>query len=151
MGDEAVIRESKTKGGTITPGGAILLADGSRDDVALTMRAFEKSGLRNQVMFTHDGSETLDYLFGNGGKPGLVLLALNLSRLSGLDVLQRMRANETTKYLPVIVLISSEDHREVLENYGLNADGYICKPVDFLRLRYETGALDFEWMVEDVS
>lgn len=150
MGDELVIRKSKTKGKAAT-GEAILLADGNRDDVALTLRAFEKAGVRNEVMVARDGLDTLDHLFNGGGAPGLVMLDLKLSRLNGLDVLRRMRANELTKRLPAIVLISSEDQREVLENYGLNADGYICKPVDFLQLRDETGELDFEWQVENDS
>ncbi len=151
MGDKPVIQKSKTKGEATTADGAILLADGSRDDVALTLRAFRKSGVRNPVTVAHDGFETLDHLFSNGARPGLVMLDLKLSRLSGLDVIRRMRANELTRHLPAIVLISSDDHREVLESYGLKADGYVRKPVDFLQLRYETGALDFEWMVEDVS
>ncbi|MGH3088151.1 MAG: response regulator [Rubrobacteraceae bacterium] len=133
----------------------ILLADGNRDDVDLTLRVFEKAGVRNRITVVHDGFETLDHLFENGRNggvaPGLVMLDLKLSRLSGLDVIRRVRANELTRRLPVIVLISSEDHREVLENYGLKADGYICKPVDFVRLRDEISKLDFDWLVEDVS
>lgn len=157
MGDEAVIQTGKPRNAPRKHGapkrGAILLADGDRNDVFLTMRAFEKAGVRNDVVVFRDGLETLERILENGEAevPELVMLALNLSRLSGVDVLRRMRANEATRHLPAILLISSEEQREVLVNYGLKADGYVCKPVDFLQLRYETGALDFEWMVENDS
>jgi two-component system response regulator len=109
------------------------------DDVELTLRAFEKNKIRNDVVVARDGVEALDYLFAEGKyagcglvqHPQVVLLDLNLPKLNGLDVLRKMRSDERTKRIPVVILTSSNEQRDVFEGYDLGANSYIRKPVDF--------------------
>jgi len=114
--------------------GAILLVEDNPDDLELTRRAFRKVELRNEVRVARDGQEALDALFGPdraNEPPALVLLDLNLPRVSGLEVLRRIRADERTRILPVVILTSSREERDLVEGYRLGANSYVWKPVVF--------------------
>ena len=129
----------------------ILLVEDSPDDVALAMRAFRKSDVRSEVVVARDGVEALDYLFGTGQhagrdtrvQPQVVLLDLKLPRVDGLEVLWRLRSDERTKLLPVVVLTASVEEQDVVQSYSLGANSYIRKPVEYTRFaegRYSSWA-----------
>lgn len=116
----------------------ILLIEDNPDDVDLTLRAFKKSNILNEVVVARDGVEALDYLLGTGAYadrgvavPQVILLDLKLPRIDGLEVLRRMRANQRTRLLPVVVLTSSREEQDMVSSYRLGANSYIRKPVDF--------------------
>jgi two-component system, response regulator len=110
----------------------ILLVEDNPDDEKLTLRAMRQSEVPNIIVVARDGAEALEHLEGDEAKlPVLVLLDLKLPKVSGLEVLQRMRANPKTKNLPVVVLTSSDEERDILQSYNLGANSYIRKPVDF--------------------
>jgi two-component system response regulator len=115
--------------------GTILLVDDSPDDVALTLRALKKNGMTNHVDVAADGEEALQYLLPDGGGeaplPALVLLDINLPKVSGLEVLRIVRAHDRTRYLPVVVLTTSNEERDIVETYDLGANSYVRKPVVF--------------------
>jgi len=112
----------------------ILLVEDNSDDEQLTLRAMRQSEVPNIIRVARDGAEAIDHLFGaSAGKrlPDLVLLDLKLPKVSGLEVLQRIRAEASSKMLPVVVLTSSDEERDIVESYSLGANSYIRKPVDF--------------------
>jgi CheY-like chemotaxis protein len=129
----------------------ILLVEDNADDEALTIRGLRKNKIANEIVVAHDGVEALDYLFGTGGKtqvvPTMVLLDLKLPKLDGLEVLRRIRADERTKLLPVVVLTSSSEERDVLESYGLGANSYVRKPVEFEKFMEAARQLQLYWLV----
>jgi CheY-like chemotaxis protein len=133
----------------------ILLVEDNEDDVALTLRALDRHNLKNEVVVVRDGMEALDYLFCRGVHqarnpdllPELVLLDLNLPKLSGLEVLREIRAHESGKYLPVVVLTSSVEDRDVVESYRLGANSYVQKPVNFSEFVEATRELGMYWLV----
>jgi CheY-like chemotaxis protein len=135
--------------------GVILLVEDNSDDEALAVRALRKNNLLNGVVVAHDGVEALDYLFGTGKyqgrdldvQPGVILLDLKLPRLDGLEVLRRLRADERTKRLPVVVLTSSKEQQDLLQSYGLGANSYIRKPVDFNHFTEAMRQLGLYWLV----
>jgi two-component system response regulator len=114
----------------------ILLVEDNPDDAALTVRALKKNQVVNDIIVVYDGVQALDYLFGEGAfvardvseMPQVVLLDLKLPKLDGLGVLQRIRADERTKLLPVVILTSSNEERDRMQGYGLGANSYIRKP-----------------------
>jgi two-component system response regulator len=109
----------------------ILLVEDSEDDVELTLRALRRSGIRSRVEVARDGAAALEYLEGTPALPALVLLDLNLPKLSGLEVLERLRAHPRTRLLPVVILTSSRDDADLVKSYSLGANSYVRKPVDY--------------------
>lgn len=111
----------------------ILVVEDNPDDEKLTLRAMRQSDVPNIIVVARDGAEALEHLHGDASAPlpVLVLLDLKLPKVSGLEVLQKLRANERTKNLPVVVLTSSDEERDILQSYNLGANSYIRKPVDF--------------------
>ena len=133
----------------------ILLVEDNPDDEALTLRALKKNDIRNQVVVARDGAQALEYLFGTGERkegdpealPELVLLDLKLPRVDGLEVLRRIRADERTRLLPVVILTSSKEQRDLVEGYGYGANSYIRKPVDFGQFVEAVRQLGLYWLV----
>jgi two-component system response regulator len=133
----------------------ILLVEDNPDDEALTLRALKKNDIQNQVVVARDGAQALEYLFGTGERkerdpevlPELVLLDLKLPRVDGLEVLRRIRADERTRLLPVVILISSKEQRDLVEGYGYGANSYIRKPVDFGQFVEAVRQLGLYWLV----
>ena len=133
----------------------ILLVEDNPDDVELTLRAFRKSKIANEIVVARDGVEALDYLFATGqhagrdnsALPQLVLLDLKLPRLDGLQVLERIRANPKTSLLPVVILTSSTEHPDLLSGYKLGANSYIRKPVDFQEFVVAVRRLGLYWLL----
>ncbi|MBA7657237.1 Response regulator rcp1 [subsurface metagenome] len=137
----------------------ILLVEDDPDDEVLTLRALEKSNILNGIVVAHDGVEALDYLFGEGSysgrdtsvTPELVLLDLKLPKMDGLEVLRRIRADKRTKLLPVVILTSSREERDLTRGYNLGANSYIRKPVDFVQFRKAVQQLGLYWLVLNVA
>jgi two-component system response regulator len=134
---------------------AILLVEDNPDDIALTIRAFRKSNIMNEIVQAHDGSEALDYLFGTGqyaGRdlsimPTLILLDLKMPKVDGLEVLRRLRANEQTRLLPVVILTTSKEDQDIIDGYALGANSYVRKPVDFNQFVEAVRQLGLYWFV----
>jgi two-component system, response regulator len=138
----------------MTVANCVLLVEDNPDDEALTLRALKKNNILNPVVVVHDGAEALDYLFCEGkhaGRPPdlpqLVLLDLKLPKLDGLEVLKRLRAEPRTRLVPVVVLTSSSEEKDVLESYNLGANSYVQKPVDFTRFSEAVRQLGMYWLV----
>ena len=133
--------------------GTVLLVEDNADDVDLSLIAFERAGLSAQVVVARDGVEALDYLFGTGAhagrdvreQPRVVLLDLNLPKVSGHEVLQRMRADPRTREVPVVVLTSSLEERDLRESYRNFANSYVRKPVNFDEFIEVTKQLGVYW------
>jgi CheY-like chemotaxis protein len=133
----------------------ILLVEDNPDDEALTLRALKKNKMVNEVIVAHDGVEALEYLFCEGAHAGrdvhempqVVLLDLKLPKLDGLGVLRRLRADERTKLLPVVILTSSNEEEDRMTGYGLGANSYVRKPVDFDRFVEAAAQLGVYWLV----
>lgn len=133
----------------------ILLVEDNPDDVELTRLAFEQSKIVNEIVVARDGQEALEYLFAAGHHTGrdaallpeVVLLDLKLPKIDGLDVLRRMRADERTRRLPVVVLTSSKEEQDVLRSYDLGANSFVQKPVDFAEFIEAARYLGLYWLV----
>lgn len=133
----------------------ILLVEDNPDDEALTLRAFRKNNVTNDVVVARDGAEALDYLFGTGAytnrdvtlMPQVVILDLKLPKIDGLEVLRRMRSAPQTKLVPVVILTSSNEERDLLEGYGLGANSYVRKPVDFVEFVDAVRQLGLYWLL----
>ncbi|HEC19328.1 MAG TPA: response regulator [Gammaproteobacteria bacterium] len=133
----------------------ILLVEDNPDDEALTLRALEKNNLANEVVVARDGVEALEYLFAEGkyadrnpaAVPALVLLDIQLPKIDGFGVLKRLRATEHTRYLPVVMLTSSAQQEDILTSYGLGANSYIRKPVDFDEFMETVSQLGPYWLL----
>jgi len=136
----------------------ILLVEDNPDDQALTLRALKANNIMNPVVVVEDGAEALDYLFGTGGyaardisvQPQVVLLDLKLPKVDGLEVLKRLRADRRTRLLPVVILTSSKEDRDVVSGYSLGANSYIRKPVDFSEFREAVRQLGLYWLLLNV-
>src|SRR3984893_2224555 len=134
---------------------AILLVEDNPDDEALTLRALKKNNIKNEVVIARDGAEALDYLFGTGkyaGRdtevlPQVVLLDLKLPKVEGLEVLRRVRADKRTNLLPVVILTSSNEEQDRIDGYGLGANSYVRKPVDFNQFLEAARQLGLYWLV----
>ena len=137
----------------------ILLVEDNPNDEVLTLRALKKNNIKNEVVVAHDGVEALDYLFGTGPHAGqpppplpeLVLLDLKLPKIDGLEVLRRLRAHSRTRLLPIIILTSSAEERDVAAGYGNGANSYVRKPVDFLEFMEAVRQLSLYWLVLNIN
>lgn len=133
----------------------ILLVEDNPDDEELTLRALRKNNIINDVTVARDGVEALDYLFATGPHEGrdvydlpqIVLMDLKLPKVDGLQVLRRIREDERTKYLPVVILTSSKEEQDLLRGYQLGANSYIRKPVDFVQFTEAVRQLGLYWLV----
>jgi two-component system response regulator len=132
----------------------ILLVEDNADDEALTMRALKKNNISNQIVITRDGVEALDFLFGTGPYAGhetevpqLILLDLKLPKLDGFEVLKRLRADPRTRLIPVVILTSSKEQQDIVQGYGLGANSYVRKPVDFQQFIESVRQLGLYWLV----
>jgi CheY-like chemotaxis protein len=133
----------------------ILLVEDNPDDVKLTLRALKKSNIANEVVVAQDGVEALDYLFGTGefsGRdmsimPQIILLDLKMPRMDGLEMLHRIRTDERTKLLPVVILTTSDEDKDRINGYKLGANSYIRKPVDFNQFAEAVNHLGLYWLV----
>lgn len=132
----------------------ILLVEDNPDDEVLTVRELQKQHIVNEIITMRDGVEALEYLFGTGQYasrdvrdfPTVVLLDLKLPKVDGLEVLRRIRADDRTKHIPVVVLTSSDDQRDVVESYRLGANSYVCKPVNFKQFQEAVRHVQFYWL-----
>jgi CheY-like chemotaxis protein len=130
----------------------LLLVEDNRDDEALILRALRKSAIPVQVVVAHDGVEALEYLkesaqnSGGHALPVFVLLDLNLPKLNGFEVLQRIRADERTRRLPVVILTSSREERDIAESYDLGASSYVRKPIGFERFAEVIREVGLYWL-----
>jgi two-component system response regulator len=133
----------------------ILLVEDNADDEKLTLRALKSNNIRNEVVVARNGAEALDYLFGTGAyagrnlnlMPQVVLLDLNLPKLNGLEVLRRLRSDDRTRRLPVVILTSSVEEQDRINGYDLGANSYVRKPVDFKQFNEATRQLGLYWLV----
>jgi two-component system response regulator len=133
----------------------ILLVEDNPDDVALTLRALKKNNLGNEIVVANDGIEALDFVFGTGKyagrdlgiEPELILLDLKLPKLDGFKVLERLRQDQRTKLLPVVILTSSKEQQDLIDGYGLGANSYVRKPVEFESFVEAVRNLGLYWLV----
>lgn len=131
----------------------ILLVEDNPDDEALTLRALRKNNITNEVVVARDGAEALDQLFGTGKqngqtiRPQVILLDLKLPKIDGLEVLRRIRADQRTKLLPVVILTSSNEERDRLQGYDIGANSYVRKPVDFVQFTEAVRQLGLYWLL----
>jgi two-component system, response regulator len=139
--------------------GTILLVEDSKNDIALTVRAIRKNNIRNDLVVVTDGAEALDYLFGGGSYrdrdvrrvPWIILLDLKLPRIDGLETLARLRASEQTSLVPVIILSSSNEERDVIASYKLGANGFIRKPTNFIEFTKAIEILYGFWRINEIA
>jgi CheY-like chemotaxis protein len=137
----------------------ILLVEDNPDDEALTMRALKKTNILNEVVVSRDGADAWDYLIGAGAyansesrvTPQLILLDLKLPKLDGLGLLRRIRSDERTKLLPVVILTSSNEEQDRVTSYDLGANSYVRKPVDFMQFIDAAVQLGLYWLVLNES
>ena len=133
----------------------ILLVEDSADDEALTLRALKKNNIGNTVIVARDGAEALDFLFCTGAysdrdprdKPQLILLDLKLPKVDGMEVLRRIRADPSTRALPVVILTSSKEEQDVINSYLIGVNSYVRKPVDFIQFVEAIRQLGLYWLV----
>ena len=135
--------------------GVILLVEDDANDEALTLRALKKNGIRNEVVVIRDGVQALDYLFGRNAYatrdvsalPAVMLLDLKLPKIDGLEVLRHVRAHPRTRWLPIVILTSSNEDRDRADGYGLGANSYVRKPVEFTEFASAVHQLGVYWLL----
>lgn len=133
----------------------ILLVEDNPNDIELTLHAFRKNHIKNPVQVARDGAEALDYIFCRGihaqrdpqKQPHLILLDLKLPKIDGLEVLEQLKSNDSTRNIPVVVLTSSSEEADILQSYQLGVNSYIRKPVDLEQFIQATGQLGLYWLV----
>lgn len=133
----------------------IMVVEDNQDDLDLTIRAFAKNNILNEIVIARDGVEALDYLFGTGAHQGrdlhvmpeVILLDLNMPRMGGIEALRHIRSNALTKLLPVVVLTSSDEEKDMIASYECGVNSYIRKPVDFNQFVDAVRQLSLYWVV----
>jgi len=133
----------------------ILLVEDNPDDVELTLLAFKKYKIKNEIVVIQNGAEALDYLFAEGAyagrdlcnMPAVILLDLKLPKIGGLEVLRRIRTDERTKFLPVVILTSSKEEQDLIDGYKFGANSYVRKPVDFAQFTEAARQLGLYWLI----
>jgi two-component system response regulator len=133
----------------------ILLVEDNPNDVELTIRALKQHNLANRVFIVGDGVEAIDYLFGTGKyqgrniehRPKVVFLDLKLPKIDGIEVLRKIKSDERTKVIPVVVLTSSEEERDIVESYHLGVNSYVVKPLDFENFTKSVANLGLYWLL----
>jgi two-component system, response regulator len=133
----------------------ILLVEDNPDDEALTLRAFKKNNIRNEVIIARDGVEAVDYLFGTGAHAGrdlsvmpqVILLDLKLPKMDGFEVLERIRSSEAAQYLPVVILTTSSEDQDRIRGYDLGANSFVRKPVEFDKFIEAVRQLGLYWLI----
>jgi CheY-like chemotaxis protein len=133
----------------------ILLVEDNPDDEALAIRALKRNHISNEIVVAHDGVEALDFMFGTGTytgrdisiKPTVILLDLKLPRIDGIEVLRRLRYDDRTKLVPVVVLTTSSEEQDMLDSYSLGCNSYIRKPVDFIQFSDAIRQLGMYWLL----
>jgi len=131
----------------------ILLVEDNPNDVELTLRALQKQNLSSKVFVVKDGAEALDFMFGSGAysqrkvekRPKVVLLDLKLPKVDGIEVLRRIKTDSRTSHIPVVMLTSSQEERDVVDSYNLGVNSYIVKPVDFSNFVHVVSELGIYW------
>jgi CheY-like chemotaxis protein len=137
----------------------ILIVEDNPDDIELTLRALRQHQVANEIVIMHDGAEALDYLAGTGPfaergpavLPQVVLLDLKMPRMGGLQFLERLRADDRTRYLPVVVLTSSDEETDLVRSYHLGANSYVRKPVDYAEFSEAVRHLGLYWLILNLS
>jgi CheY-like chemotaxis protein len=136
----------------------ILLAEDNPNDAELTMRALRKNNLANNLVWVKDGEQALDFIFCTGtysnrikGHPRLIMLDLKMPKVNGIEVLQRIKSNEVTKIIPVVMLTSSAEERDIVESYKLGVNSYLVKPVDFTKFVDVVANAGLYWAVMNKS
>jgi two-component system response regulator len=132
----------------------ILLVEDNHHEAELTIRSLKKNNLANKLIHVDDGAEAVDFLFSQGKyteneipMPKLILLDLKLPKIDGLEILKRLKADERTKIIPVVVLTSSKEEKDVIESYALGVNSYIVKPVNFESFATAVNEIGMYWMV----
>ena len=133
----------------------ILLVEDNPNDVELTMRALKKNHLANKVLVVTDGAQALDFIFRTGAytgrgvanNPKIVLLDLKLPKVNGIEVIRKIKSDKETKAIPIVVLTSSEEEKDVTESYGLGVNSYIVKPVDFTKFAQVVADAGLYWLL----
>lgn len=133
----------------------ILLIDDTEEDIELALRALRKAGVTNDIQTARDGAEAVSFLFGSdayeccGGRncPRLILLDLKLPKIDGLELIQRIKSDPRTRAIPIVVLTSSKEQRDIVESYNLGVNSYIVKPVDFEQFAHVVEKLGMYWLL----
>ena len=133
----------------------ILLVEDNPNDVELTLRALKKNNLANKVLVVTDGAQALDFIFHTGAYAGrgmdnhlkIILLDLKLPKVNGIEVIRKIKSDEKAKVIPIIVLTSSEEEKDVTESYGLGVNSYIVKPVDFDKFAKTVADIGLYWLL----
>ena len=133
----------------------ILLVEDNPDDVELTLRSLRKNNISNEIVVARDGAEALEYLFATGAyadhdtsvMPAVILLDLKLPKVDGLEVLRRLRADERTKLLSIVIVTSSKEEKDLINGYSLGANNYVRKPVDFVQFSEAVKQLGLYWLL----
>lgn len=123
----------------------IILVEDNPDDERLTLRALRKANIANEILIARNGEEALAMVLNADPLPSVILLDLKLPKTSGLEVLRQIRASDRTRFLPIVVLTSSSEDRDIIESYNLGANSYVCKPVEFDRFTEAVSQLGLYW------
>lgn len=133
----------------------ILLCEDNKRDADLTIRALKKKNIGNKITWVKDGEEALDYLFGRNAyegrtvenTPRVILLDLKMPKVDGLEVLKEIRSHPSTKFIPVVIMTSSQEEKDIMQSYKLGVNSYIVKPVDFSKFTEAVSNVGFYWML----